>query len=126
MTLRPARSISSFSSANSLLLNSSSWRFAYFEGANQVADVHLNGEHLGRHVGGYTAFAFELTPHLRCDGRSFQHLLCVEGAGTLQSQGGESSFAKGNSFFLPAALGEYTITGACRVLISRIGKDEQP
>lgn len=64
--------------------------------------------------------------HLRCDGRSFQHLLCVEGAGTLQSQGGESSFAKGNSFFLPAALGEYTITGACRVLISRIGKDEQP
>lgn len=43
--------------------------FAYFEGANQVADVYLNGERLGRHVGGYTAFAFELTPHLRCDGR---------------------------------------------------------
>jgi len=42
--------------------------FAYFEGANQVADVYLNGERLGRHVGGYTAFAFELTPRLRCDG----------------------------------------------------------
>ncbi len=43
--------------------------FVHFEGANQVADVYLNGERLGRHVGGYTAFAFELTPRLRCDGR---------------------------------------------------------
>lgn len=43
--------------------------FVHFEGANQVADVYLNGERLGRHVGGYTAFAFELTPHARCDGR---------------------------------------------------------
>ncbi|HRN62727.1 MAG TPA: glycoside hydrolase family 2 TIM barrel-domain containing protein, partial [Luteimonas sp.] len=41
--------------------------FAYFEGANQVAEVFLNGHSLGTHVGGYTAFAFELTPHIRCD-----------------------------------------------------------
>ena len=41
--------------------------FAHFEGANQVADVFLNGNRLGTHVGGYTAFAFELTPWLRCD-----------------------------------------------------------
>ena len=41
--------------------------FAYFEGANQVAEVFLNGRSLGTHVGGYTAFAFELTPHVRCD-----------------------------------------------------------
>ena len=44
--------------------------FAYFEGANQVAEVFLNGVSLGTHVGGYTAFAFELTPHLRCDARN--------------------------------------------------------
>lgn len=57
---------------------------------------------------------------LRCDGRSFHHLLCVEGGGTLQSEGGLTEFSMGDSFFLPAGLGEYTITGACRVLISRI------
>ncbi|GAB5536617.1 MAG: glycoside hydrolase family 2 TIM barrel-domain containing protein [Rubricoccaceae bacterium] len=35
--------------------------FLYFEGANQVADVFVNGREAGRHVGGYTAFAVEIT-----------------------------------------------------------------
>jgi beta-galactosidase len=35
--------------------------FLYFEGANQVTDVHVNGAHAGQHVGGYTAFAYEIT-----------------------------------------------------------------
>jgi beta-galactosidase len=37
----------------------------HFLGANQVADVYLNGEHLGRHIGGYTGFRFDVTQHLR-------------------------------------------------------------
>lgn len=35
--------------------------FLYFEGANQVADVYVNGRHAGQHIGGYTAFVFEVT-----------------------------------------------------------------
>ncbi len=35
--------------------------FLVFEGANQVADVFVNGRPAGRHVGGYTAFAVEIT-----------------------------------------------------------------
>jgi beta-galactosidase len=36
--------------------------YAYFEGAFQVADVYVNGRHLGQHRGGYTRFIFDATP----------------------------------------------------------------
>ena len=41
--------------------------FLHFEGANQVADVYVNGHHAGRHIGGYTAFTFDITEHARFD-----------------------------------------------------------
>ena len=38
--------------------------FLRFEGVGSVADVYLNGEHLGQHKGAFGAFCYELTPHL--------------------------------------------------------------
>lgn len=35
-------------------------QFVHFGAANYVADVYLNGQHLGRHTGGFTPFNFEL------------------------------------------------------------------
>jgi len=35
--------------------------YAYFEGVFQVADVYVNGQFLGQHRGGYTAFIFDAT-----------------------------------------------------------------
>lgn len=57
---------------------------------------------------------------LRCGGQSFQHLLCVEGRGSITAGGRKYPFWKGDSYFLPAALGEYRISGTCRMLLSRI------
>jgi len=38
--------------------------YLYFEGANQVADVFVQGVRVGGHVGGYTAFCVEVTEQL--------------------------------------------------------------
>jgi beta-glucuronidase len=42
--------------------------FVYFGAANYRADVYLNGEKLGHHVGGFTPFNFEITKLVRDTG----------------------------------------------------------
>ncbi|MDA3859928.1 MAG: beta-glucuronidase, partial [Melioribacteraceae bacterium] len=39
--------------------------FIYFEAINYQADVYLNGKKLGRHIGGFTPFNFEVTNLLK-------------------------------------------------------------
>ncbi|MBN1417012.1 MAG: DUF4982 domain-containing protein [Bacteroidales bacterium] len=39
--------------------------FIRFEGVSQVADVFFNGNYLGTHKGGYSAFIYEITAYIR-------------------------------------------------------------
>ncbi len=39
--------------------------FLYFEGVNSAADIFVNGRSAGNHLGGYTAFCFEITDLVR-------------------------------------------------------------
>ncbi|MGK7391402.1 MAG: glycoside hydrolase family 2 protein [Candidatus Cyclobacteriaceae bacterium M2_1C_046] len=39
--------------------------FIYFDAVNYQADVYLNGKKLGRHIGGFTPFNFEITELLK-------------------------------------------------------------
>lgn len=38
--------------------------FAHFEGANTVAELYVNGKSVGRHIGGYTAFCWNITDYV--------------------------------------------------------------
>ena len=60
------------------------------------------------------------TARLSCDGWSFHHLLCVEGAGRIRAGTQTWPLGRGDSFFMPAALGDYEIEGSCRVLLSHV------
>lgn len=44
--------------------------FIHFGAANYQADVYLNGKKLGRHIGGFTPFAFEVTGQVKETGNS--------------------------------------------------------
>lgn len=44
--------------------------FLRFHGVQSVADVFLNGRHIGDHFGGYTAFAFEITDNVSYGGNN--------------------------------------------------------
>lgn len=41
--------------------------FLYFEAANHTADVFVNERFLGQHIGGYTAFVFDITDFVEFD-----------------------------------------------------------
>lgn len=45
--------------------------FVRFEGANQVAEVFVNGHFAGRHTGGYTAFCFDITKYIHHDKENY-------------------------------------------------------
>ena len=42
--------------------------YLYFEGANQVTEVYVNGKLAGKHIGGYTAFSFQIGQLLNYNG----------------------------------------------------------
>lgn len=44
--------------------------FLRFGGANSVCDLYVNGKHVGRHAGGYSAFAWEITRYVNFGGRN--------------------------------------------------------
>lgn len=44
--------------------------FVYFGAANYEADVYLNGRKLGKHIGGFTPFAYEITGMTKPTGNS--------------------------------------------------------
>ena len=61
--------------------------------------------------------------------KSFLSILILEGQGMIrwnakEGQVGEIAFCKGDSMFLPAGSGEYSIEGCCEALLTTIGEEQ--
>lgn len=57
---------------------------------------------------------------LSTEGGSFTQLMCVRGGGDILCGGRNYPFRQGDSYFLPAALGEYAVEGDCSLLLSGV------
>ena len=76
-----------------------------FDGVYMNCDVWLNGTLLGNHPYGYTAFAYDLTPHLRRDG---ENILAVR----VRNEGRNSRWYSGSGIYRHVWL---NTTGSVRV-----------
>ncbi len=57
---------------------------------------------------------------LNTNEKSFNSVLCLDGCGTLEYSGENFSITKGDSYFIPANLGKYTIKGNVEIIVSKV------
>lgn len=51
---------------------------------------------------------------------SFASILCLDGEGKIEFNGTNYTVLKGDSYFIPANLGEFTVSGALEIIVSKI------
>ena len=59
-------------------------------------------------------------------GSTTTKLLVLDGEGMISSRGEKYSYRKGDSIFLPAGSGDYTIEGKCDALLTTIREKADP
>ena len=71
-----------------------------FEAVDYLADVWLNGSYVGRHVGGYTSFSFDITPYLK---KGTQQLLVrvIDGTDNGEQPRGKQVSEPGGIWYTP-------------------------
>lgn len=57
---------------------------------------------------------------------SFLSILILDGSGTISNQGEKIAYQKGDSIFLPAGSGDFTIEGTCDALLTTIREKANP
>ena len=87
---------------------------------NQALDVAIDG---GKRIGAskyftVTKYMVNGEKSLQTDGKSFACVTCVNGVGTINEQ----AVKAGDSFFVPADYGKYTITGDLEIIMTEIRK----
>lgn len=81
-----------------------------FDGVYLESDVWLNGRHIGRHVNGYTAFAYDLSPYLQ---RTGPNVIAVR----VRNEGQNSRWYSGSGVYRQVTLNVFSSSAR----IARLG-----
>ena len=57
---------------------------------------------------------------LNCDKTSFNSILCLDGNASIEYKGVSYALSRGDSYFIPAGMGEYSVTGNAQIIVSKI------
>ena len=57
---------------------------------------------------------------LSADKSSFHSILCLDGVGTITYNGENLDLVKGDSYYIPAGCGEYTVSGNLEIIVSKV------
>ena len=74
--------------------------FIHFGAVDQIADVYLNGVHIGSHSGGYTPFSFEITDNIK-EGENRLNVTVRDFSDTKQYSRGKQKFKRGGIWYSP-------------------------
>lgn len=74
--------------------------FIHFGAVDQIADVYLNGVHIGSHSGGYTPFSFEITDNIK-EGENHLNVTVRDFSDTKQYSRGKQKFNRGGIWYSP-------------------------
>lgn len=72
----------------------------HFGAVDQIADVYLNGVHIGSHSGGYTPFSFEITDNIK-EGENRLNVTVRDFSDTKQYSRGKQKFNRGGIWYSP-------------------------
>lgn len=74
--------------------------FIHFGAVDQIADVYVNGTHVGSHTGGYTPFSFEITESLKT-GENRLNVVVKDYSDTKEYSRGKQKFRRGGIWYSP-------------------------
>lgn len=74
--------------------------FIHFGAVDQIADVYLDGVHVGSHSGGYTPFSFEITDNIK-EGENRLNVTVRDFSDTKQYSRGKQKFNRGGIWYSP-------------------------
>lgn len=74
--------------------------FLHFGAVDQIATVFINGNEVGTHKGGYTAFKFEITDYIN-EGKNTLNVTVVDYSDTKEYSKGKQKFKRGGIWYSP-------------------------